>query len=142
MKIYFAGAIRGGRADQALYQALVDELRNYGEVLTEHVASPALDPLGESGDDAAIHDRDLVWLKAADHLVAEVTTPSLGVGYEIGKATEWGIPVLCLFRAAAGKAISAMVAGSRGVELRVYEDVTEARQIFANYFSTATKIGS
>lgn len=135
MKIYFAGSIRGGRADQALYQALVEALRDYGEVLTEHVASPALDPLGESGSDASIHDRDLAWLKAADQLVAEVTTPGLGVGYEIGKATEWSIPVLCLYREVAGQPISAMIAGSSGVELRVYRNVTEARQVFAKYFA-------
>ena len=66
-----------------------------GTVLTEHIADEQLTSLGESMDDPTIHDRDLAWLKEADCLVAEVTTPSLGVGFEIGKATEWGLRVLC-----------------------------------------------
>ena len=90
MIIYFAGAIRGGRADQALYLQIIEELRGYGTVLTEHIGDAALTQSGEEQSDAFIHDRDLDWLRSADVLVAEVTTPSLGVGYEIGRCIEWG----------------------------------------------------
>ena len=38
-KIYFAGSIRGGRQDQVLYEKLVDALKTYGKVFTEHVGS-------------------------------------------------------------------------------------------------------
>ncbi len=31
-------------------------------------------------------------------VVAEVTQPSLGVGYEIGRAVAMGKPILCLYR--------------------------------------------
>ena len=31
-------------------------------------------------------------------IVAEVTQPSLGVGYEIGRGVEMGKKILCLFR--------------------------------------------
>jgi hypothetical protein len=130
MKIYFAGAIRGGREDAALYIELVELLRAYGTVLTEHVADGHLTSLGESTDDRMIHDRDLAWLKEADCLVAEVTTPSLGVGFEIGKATEWGIRVLCLFRPGAGRTLSALIAGSDRVTVREYRTPDEAKQIF------------
>ena len=47
--------------------------------------------------DQEIHDRDLQWIIESDMLVAEVTIPSLGVGYEIGRAIEMGKPILCLF---------------------------------------------
>jgi nucleoside 2-deoxyribosyltransferase len=130
MKIYFAGAIRGGREDVALYLELVELLQAYGMVLTEHVADEQLTSLGEATDDRAIHDRDLAWLKEADCLVAEVTTPSLGVGFEIGKATEWGIRVLCLFRPGAGRTLSALIAGSDRVTVREYRTPDEAKQIF------------
>src|SRR5438105_746881 len=116
-RIYFAGSIRGGREDQALYFEIIERLRKYGEVLTEHISDSGLSVTGEDNGDQYIHDRDLAWLKSADYLVAEVTTPSLGVGYEIGKATEWGKPVLCLFRAAEGRALSAMIAGCNRVIL-------------------------
>jgi hypothetical protein len=38
------------------------------------------------------------WLKEADVIVAEVSTPSLGVGYEIGKAEDMGKRILCLYK--------------------------------------------
>ncbi len=136
MKIYFAGAIRGGRDDVALYLEIVKLLRTYGEVLTEHVAADDLSVLGESKDDRWIHDRDLAWLREADCLVAEVTTPSLGVGFEIAKATEWGKRVLCLFRPSCGRALSALVAGSDRVTVREYQNPAHLRKIFDEFFTT------
>ena len=44
-KIYFAGSIRGGRQDADLYLRIVEQLKAYGTVLTEHVASPTVDPV-------------------------------------------------------------------------------------------------
>jgi len=134
MNIYFAGAIRGGREDQALYFAIIERLREYGCVLTEHIGTAQLDVQGEGAIDRAIHDRDLALLQAADYVVADVTIPSLGVGYEIGKATEWGKPVLCLFRPNGARALSAMIAGSNGVTVREYESAAELTAIFAELF--------
>lgn len=36
--IYFCGSIRGGREDAALYRRIIDQLKEYGDVLTEHIA--------------------------------------------------------------------------------------------------------
>jgi len=135
MRIYFAGAIRGGRADVVLYLELVELLRPYGTVLTEHIADEQLSSLGESMDDRAIHDRDLAWLKEAGCLVAEVTTPSLGVGFEIGKATEWGLRILCLFRPGVGRALSALIAGSDRLTVREYQDASQVKEIFDEFFA-------
>ncbi|MBV9217269.1 MAG: nucleoside 2-deoxyribosyltransferase [Acidobacteria bacterium] len=134
-KIYFAGSIRGGREDQALYIAIVEMLREFGEVLTEHVSGADLTVAGESMNDTDIHNRDLHWLRASDRVVAEVTTPSLGVGYEIGRAVEWGKPVLCLYRGSSGRALSAMIAGSDGAIIKNYETVDELSLIFVDFFS-------
>ena len=134
VKIYFAASIRGGRDDWASYLEIVKQLRAYGEILTEHIGDAELSAAGEDISDRDIHDRDLGWLKSSDCLVAEVTTPSLGVGYEIGKATEWGKPVLCLYRPATGRSLSAMIAGSDGVTMKEYQSVNELNQIFEHYF--------
>lgn len=134
MKIYFAASIRGGRDDWASYLEIARQLREYGEVLTEHVGDVELSATGEDIGDPNIHNRDLGWLKSCDCLVAEVTTPSLGVGYEIGKATEWGKPVLCLYRPAVGRLLSAMISGSNGVTLKEYQSTTELNEIFEQYF--------
>jgi 2'-deoxynucleoside 5'-phosphate N-hydrolase len=135
MKIYFAGAIRGGREEVALYLELVEQLQAHGTVLTEHVADEQLRSDGEALDDRTIHDRDLAWLKEADCLVAEVTTPSLGVGFEIAKATEWGLRVLCLFRPSTGRILSALIAGSDRLTVREYQSPADVREIFEQYFT-------
>lgn len=36
--IYFCGSIRGGREDAALYRRIIAQLKEYGDVLTEHIA--------------------------------------------------------------------------------------------------------
>lgn len=136
MKIYFAGAIRGGREDARRYLEIVAQLRNHGEVLTEHISDPNLTGLGEAHDDRFIHDRDLLWLREADCLIAEVTTPSLGVGYEIGKATEWRKRILCLFRPAEGRRLSAMIGGSQDVTVCEYRDMADVKRILVEFFAT------
>jgi len=134
MKIYFAGSIRGGRQDAALYYEIVQQLKTRGEVFTEHIGDTELGVLGQDIGDGKIHDRDLDWLRESDFLVAEVTTPSLGVGYEIGKATEWGKPVLCLYRQTEGRSLSAMISGSDAVTVKKYQSPAELIEIFTEYF--------
>ncbi|MBA3656354.1 MAG: nucleoside 2-deoxyribosyltransferase [Gemmatimonadaceae bacterium] len=132
--IYFAGSISGGRGDRVLYGEIIGMLQSYGRVLTEHIADESLTDQGEGLDDRDIHDRDVEWLRAATCIVAEVTTPSLGVGYEIGRAVEWRVPVLCLFRSAAGRRLSAMIAGSPGVQIQEYRDTKDLPRILDNFF--------
>ena len=74
---------------------------NIGQVLTEHVGDQNLRNLGEKGSqdkDTAIYNRDIKWLQSADAIVAEVTSPSIGVGYELGIAEKLKKPILCLYR--------------------------------------------
>ncbi len=138
MKIYFAGSIRGGREDAALYRQIVALLAQYGEVLTEHVGDTRLPNDGEEGiSDEAVFARDIGWLAQADVVVAEVTTPSHGVGYEIARAEALGKPVLCLRRAAAGRWLSAMLAGNPAVRCETYEDVGELRPIVERFLQAA-----
>jgi nucleoside 2-deoxyribosyltransferase len=134
MKIYFAGSIRGGREDALVYEAMITWLRSFGEVLTEHVGDPALSEKGDDGpDDRHIHDRDMAWLSACDLVVAEVSAPSLGVGYELGWATASGKPVLCLHRPFSGRPISAMIAGSPGIRTFAYSGMDEAKTIMEKF---------
>ncbi|MBY0497457.1 MAG: nucleoside 2-deoxyribosyltransferase [Cyanobacteria bacterium] len=131
MTIYFAASIRGGRADQAIHEQIIRILERHGTVLTEHLGSEALTGAGEALPDCDIHDRDLAWLRSADALVAEVTTPSLGVGYEIGRAAEWGKPIICLYRPSAGRKLSGMIAGCAGARVFEYTDVAQLPAILA-----------
>lgn len=133
MKIYFAGSIRGGRDDTAIYMKLIDRLQRHGEVLTEHVATAGAEDLPE-GD---IYARDFGWLRSADVVVAEVTTPSIGVGYEIGMAQGWGTPVLCLFRHGARRKLSAMLAGNPNVRVAEYAALEEGLTAIDEFVASA-----
>nr|MBF0221464.1 nucleoside 2-deoxyribosyltransferase [Desulfobulbaceae bacterium] len=127
MKIYFAGSIRGGREDAGVYWAMIEFLRTFGEVLTEHVGDLDLTEKGDDGpSDRFIHDRDMEWLRRCDLVVAEVSQPSLGVGYELGWAAAWHKPTLCLFRTSQAS-LSAMVAGSAALETVLYSSLAEAQ---------------
>ncbi len=136
MKIYFAGSIRGGREDAELYAQIIQHLKTFGDVLTEHIGDPSLSSAGDDGpNDRFIHDRDLDWLKTSDVLVAEVTTVSMGVGYEIGRAVESGKPVLCLYRPSSHKNLSAMIAGSSDLTLVNYQKLNEAKKAIDTFLS-------
>lgn len=135
MKIYFAGSISGGRQDQAIYAQIIDLLKRHGTVLTEHFGSATLTAAGEPLGDRAIHDRDIDWLRAADVLVAEVTTPSLGVGYEIGRCVEWQKRVLCIYRPSPDRRLSGMIAGAPGVQVIKYAAASDLPTLFDELFA-------
>jgi len=124
MKIYFAASIRGGRDDEDLYRALIIELARFGTVLTEHIAHPRDVEWGMT--DREIYERDMGWLREADVVVAEVTTPSLGVGYELARAQQLGKRILCLFRPSSGRSLSAMISGAEELDVVEYDNLEEA----------------
>jgi hypothetical protein len=129
LNIYFAGAIRGGRGDAALYHAMIGFLGAFGTVLTEHVGDTQLTEAGDDGpDDWFIHDRDMAWLRSCDLVVAEVSLPSLGVGYELGWACGLKKPVLALYRPDPGKRLSAMIAGSKEIVTAEYLTLEQAKK--------------
>jgi nucleoside 2-deoxyribosyltransferase len=62
-------------------------------------------------------------------LIAEVSTPSHGVGYEVAFALGLGKPVLCCYRD--GAAVSKMITGndSPGMVVRAYRAESEALKL-------------
>ncbi len=133
MKIYFAASIRGGRDYARDYETIISQLSTYGKVLTEHIAVNKLDDLGENISDTAIFERDTGWLRESDIIVAEVTQPSLGVGYEIALGESLGIRIICLFKQKSGN-LSAMIKGNRKLEVLEYTSVDELPGIFKQVF--------
>ncbi len=143
LTIYFAGAISGGRADVAHYRQIVQALEDSGHyVLAGAVASEDVGAAGEGLDAAAIWGRDLSWIEEADVLVAEVSLPSTGVGYEVATARyRYGKPVIGLYRRGHTQRCSAMIAGDSGVELLEYEETSEMlvrlQAVLAKYTAAA-----
>jgi len=127
MKIYFAGAIYGGRKDASVYAEIIGVLKEYGTVFTEHVGDATLGKDGEDLSAEAVYTRDLNWIKEADVFVAEVTNPSHGAGYEVALAEQAGKPILCLFRGDAQRGLSKMLFGNPSVTVREYNHIGEAK---------------
>ena len=73
------------------------------------------------------------WLESADVVIAEVTTPSLGVGYELGIADKLNKSVLCLFREQHGKKLSAMLIGNDSFKCRFYNNFKEIQSIIDDF---------
>ena len=123
--IYFSGSITGGREDVALYRRMIDALEADGHrVLAGAVAAEHIGDGGESLALAEIFARDIRWLDESDVVVAEVSTPSHGVGYEIAYARYVRrIPVIALYRRGRTKRCSAMISGDPGIRMLEYEDV-------------------
>lgn len=131
LTIYFSGSITGGREDVGRYREIVAALEGAGHrVLASAVTQEHVGAAGEPLSREAIFSRDLRWLDEADLLVAEVSKPSLGVGYEIAYARHGrGIPVVCLFRPAFSGRCSAMIAGDPGIRLIEYEEAGVATML-------------
>ena len=133
MNIYFAGSIRGGRDDQELYFSIIKELGNFGTVLTEHIGRKELSTQGEKTlSDKEIFERDMRWIKDSDVVVAEVTTPSLGVGYELGQAESMKKKIICLYREDEHKRLSAMVSGNSYVKVCRYATLEDVQNILVD----------
>ena len=107
-------------------------------MLTEHVGSESLQDLGENKlTDIEIYQRDMDWLESADAVIAEVTTPSLGVGYELGVAEKRNKPILCLFdQRNQEQCLSAMLSGNSKFKNFSYQSIDQAKQKIAEFLSS------
>ena len=128
LNIFFAGAIRGGRTGQPMYKLMMNELSQFGTVLNPHVAEDDVSDFGETDlTKQHIHARELERLNQADLVVAEVTTPSLGVGFLIAKALERQKPVICFYQGKDTYKLSAMIKGDERVRVITYQTDDELR---------------
>ena len=124
MKIYFAGAIRGGRQKVNDYQKMVKQFQKNGHiVLTEHVADPNLTIEGDNVTDRDIYLRDTKWLEECDLVFADVTVPSLGVGYEIAYAEKLNKKIYVVYEKE--KNISGLIKGDINLEKFSYSNIDE-----------------
>jgi nucleoside 2-deoxyribosyltransferase len=120
MNIYFSCSITGGRQDQAVYAAIVDHLLAQGhKVPTAHLSSEQILAEETVIEPREVYDRDLNWVEECDALIAEVSTPSHGVGYEIALALFLGKPVFCCYRN--GRRVSKMILGNNHPKLKIYK---------------------
>ena len=141
MDIYFACSITGGRKDEEVYQDIVQALISAGHhVLTADLADSLFVHLEKLVDPPEVYLRDINWIQECDSLVAEISTPSHGVGYEIGYALNLGKPVICLHKT--GVPVSKMILGNRDTNLTIisYKTIEDALGTLFNRLDEIYKI--
>lgn len=118
MNIYFACSITGGREYENIYQQLTRALLGAGHVVpTAHLAESNILDLEKIVRPSDVYTRDVNWIQASDMLIAEISVPSHGVGYEIGFALNLNKPVLCLYQE--GRTVSKMITGNPHPNLHI-----------------------
>lgn len=121
-KVYFAGSIRGGRTDADLYKRIIKYIQQEHIVLTEHVGDLSLSKTeGLKDRDVAIYEQDTAWLRESDFVIAECTTPSLCVGYELAYAEAHGIPIHIFYNKSRTN-LSAMLTGNEHFNIHPYRN--------------------
>lgn len=112
MHIFFTGSVRGGRAHQPEYMVITEVLKKYGSVLPSYVSDESVSEYGETESSAkSIFTREREMLEKANVVVADVTTPSLGVGYLIAHASNLKKPIIALYRGENTLKLSAIIKG-------------------------------
>ncbi len=130
MKIFFAGSIRGGRSMLPVYIQIVDILKKRGHnVVSEQIASVDLEKIEVKITDQEIFNNDIGYVNECECLVAEVTIPSIGTGYEICYAVSKGKKVICIYGEDSN--VSAMVSGNDRIVSAPYENMEELENIFS-----------
>ena len=125
MKIYFSGSIYGGRQKLDSYQTLMKELKKHGEVLNEEVADPKVIEKEEGVADETIFRNLENKLIISDLIFAELTIPSLGVGYELGFADKLNKKIIGIYDKNITPKISTMIRGNKRIKIISYSDLHE-----------------
>jgi nucleoside 2-deoxyribosyltransferase len=118
MNIYFACSITGGRQEQRVYQVIVDTMLRDGHVVpTAHLSGSDVMASEEIVDPLEVFTRDIEWIEGCQALIAEVSTPSHGVGFEISYALSKNKSVLCLHQQ--DKRVSKMLTGNNNPNIQI-----------------------
>ena len=125
MNIYFSGSIYGGRQKLETYKKLVKELEKYGKILNPEVADDTIFEDEKKTSDKEIVETLLKKMDIADIIFAEITVPSLGVGYEIGYADKINKKIICIYDKTVTPKITTMLRGNDRLKIIPYTNINE-----------------
>ena len=134
MRVYLCAAMTNADRKLADITALLAAVEEAGhQVPTRHIAAHNARELDLGLTDQELASRDLAWLEAADAVVAEVTTPSHGVGVEVTHAVHVGKPVLVIHRE--GAVVSRLLTGLPGVQRSTYTTTQNAAELALEFLN-------
>lgn len=125
MNIYVSGSIYGGTQKIETYKVMIEELEKYGVVVDKQIADPNTIANEEFQTDEEIYQDLEEKLINADVIFAEVSIPSLGVGYELGFADKLGKKIIAIYDENYTKKVSTMIRGNKRIKLIPYTDINE-----------------
>lgn len=115
-----------------VYINIIGILKKLGHsVVSEHVAAVDLEKIEAKITDEEIFNNDIGYIDRCECVVADVTIPSVGVGYEICHAVSKGKHVLCIYME--DSKVSAMVRGNKRIISVPYKNIEELENIFATH---------
>ena len=125
MKIYVSGSMYGGQQKINIYKKIIDKLEEYGEVLTKQIADPDAIKKEVFQKDEDIYKDLENKLEKADIIIAEVSVPSIGVGYEIGYASKLNKKIIAIYDKNYIDKVTTMIRGNKKIRIISYEDINE-----------------
>ena len=136
MNIYFAASISSGRQLAEIYPFISQDLRHYGQGVSEFVGDQKMTNMGNRDlTPEQVYKGDIALIDSSRVVVAEVTVPSSGVGVEIAYAGHHAKPVLALYQPAPDRRLSAMIAGDHNVTVAEYQTNEQLLAAIKRFFA-------
>jgi nucleoside 2-deoxyribosyltransferase len=133
MIIYCAGPIKGDTKYQESYKDIVRIVESMDHTALAQFSSKI--PSTIFLNDKQIYTRDMKWIDGSKIMIAEVSGPSLGVGFEIAYALfVKNIPVLAVYNEQEQN-ISSMISGCNhpNLQLKKYYNQDDLARIIRNF---------
>ena len=125
MKIYVSGSIYEGRQKIETYRTIINALEEFGVVCDKQIIDEDVLKKEEFQSDEDIFKNLENELTTSDLVFAEVTVPSLGVGYELGLADHLGKKIIAVYDLNVIDKVSTMIRGNKRIKLIGYYDISE-----------------
>ena len=135
MIIYCAGPIKGNTTYQENYSEIVRIVESLGHTALSERSSKFSSSIPLNSKQ--IYTRDIKWIDGSKIMIAEVSGPSLGVGFEIAYALfERKIPVLAVYQGNVAQ-ISSMISGcnNKNLQLKNISSIDHLTQIVKNFIA-------
>ncbi len=125
MKMFFTYKSKGSIDTSDKLEKINNFLEKKGELLSKDLRLKNFKPSGEKMNDKDILDRSLNLIKECDVFIADVSFPSLGVGYQINFAKNLNKKIICLYEVQVKQELSPIINRDNYIHLIKYKDLEE-----------------
>jgi nucleoside 2-deoxyribosyltransferase len=131
MRLYYAHSIRWAHTPwERTPQEIIAQLLARWHTVSSEEFYTNLDP---NLTDREIFERDTQMIRESDLILANVSNPSLGVGYELGYAEALGKPVICFYQKTLTNRVSAMVTGNASFKTTAIQQITQIQNLLSTF---------